>query len=318
MSFGKRRHSQNDYSGGLFEYPNNYILLKMNYINYLILSIFFFTSMNAQTQNPSPMVELSRTHDRVKLEEVSGQKYTIENLLEKPIEIYFPKQYLNHDSLSILIHFHGSSYVPIYAVENSNKPFILATINLGHGSSAYEIPFKNSDSFSQVIATISDSMNIEFRGIYLTSFSAGYGAVRAILNNPNQFENIDGVILLDGLHTDYIPEKLTLAEGGQLNTVKLNCFLEFSKQAMNGEKAFIITHSEIFPGTYASTTETANYLINETGLERESVLKWGVLGMQLTSEVINGNFIVFGFAGNSAPDHIDHFHALFYLLKYFY
>ena len=192
----------------------------------------------------------------------------------------------------------------------------MAVINLGHGSSAYEIPFKNSDSFYQLIAAISDSMNMEFRKIYLTSFSAGYGAVRAILNDSTQFNNIDGIVLLDGLHTDYIPEKLTLAEGGQLNTDKLNCFLEFSKQALNGKKTFIITHSEIFPGTYASTTETANYLINETGCEREPVLKWGVLGMQQTSEVINGDFIVFGFAGNSAPDHIDHFHALFNLLQY--
>ena len=289
----------------------------MNYINYLILLITFSTSINAQTQNPSPMVELSRTHDRIEKEEVSGQKYTLENILEKPIEIYVPKQYLNHDSLSLLIHFHGSSYVPIYAVENSNKPFVLATINLGHGSSVYEIPFLNNAKFDELIQSITASTNLQFDKIYISSFSAGYGAVRALLNNPKYFDIIDGVILLDGLHTDYISEKLTLAEGGQLNTNKLNCFLEYAKHAINGEKKFIITHSEIFPGTYASTTETANYLINEIGLEREPVLKWGVLGMQQTSEVINGDFIVFGFAGNSAPDHIDHFHALFNLLQYF-
>jgi len=288
----------------------------MNYINYLILSIFFFTSINAQTQNPSPMVELSRTHDRVKIEEVSGQKYTIENLLAKPIEIYIPKQYLNHDSLSLLIHFHGSSYVPIYAVENSNKPFILAIINLGHGSSAYETVFKNNESFSELITTISDSTNIQFTKIYISSFSAGYGAVRAILNNSEYFKMIDGIVLLDGLHTDYIPDRKVLAEGGELNTKNMECFLKFAEQAVNGEKTFILTHSEIFPGTYASTTETANYIINKLGLKRNSVLKWGALGMQQTSEVKSGNFYVFGFAGNTAPDHIDHFHALFDLLQY--
>ena len=121
---------------------------------------------------------------------------------------------------------------------------------------------------------------------------------------------------MDGLHTDYIPDKLTIADGGKLNIDKLSCFLELANQAVKENKSFIITHSEIFPGTYASTTETTNYLINELGLKRKSVLKWGALGMQQTSEVNSGNFWVLGFAGNTAPDHIDHFHALYNYLHY--
>jgi hypothetical protein len=37
--------------------------------------------------------------------------------------------------------------------------------------------------------------------------------------------------------------------------------------------------------------------------------------MQQLSEVKNGNFQILGFAGNTAPDHIDHFHGLFYFLE---
>jgi hypothetical protein len=32
--------------------------------------------------------------------------------------------------------------------------------------------------------------------------------------------------------------------------------------------------------------------------------------MQQTSEARAGRFLLLGFAGNSAPDHLDHFHAL--------
>jgi hypothetical protein len=37
--------------------------------------------------------------------------------------------------------------------------------------------------------------------------------------------------------------------------------------------------------------------------------------MQQTSEVRSGRFEILGFAGNSAPDHIDHLHAMPEMLK---
>lgn len=281
----------------------------------LLLAIIILNDIPfAQSQYSSPMVENSRIHERIKQEDFGGKIILIENILTKPIEVYLKSHYCKNPSL--LIHFHGSSYVPKYAVQQVDKPFVLSTINLGHGSSAYEKPFLNNVKFEELIQALTDSTNLQFDKIYLTSFSAGYGAVRALLNNPKYFDIIDGVILLDGLHTDYIPDRKVLSEGGKLNTNKLECFLKFAKQAVTQDKVFFISHSEIFPGTYASTTETANYLIHQLGLKRKSVLKWGVLGMQQTSEVISGNFCVLGFAGNSAPDHIDHFHALFNLLEY--
>jgi hypothetical protein len=40
------------------------------------------------------------------------------------------------------------------------------------------------------------------------------------------------------------------------------------------------------------------------------VLKWGPRGLQQLSEVKSGRFELRGYAGNSAPDHIDQFQAL--------
>lgn len=50
-------------------------------------------------------------------------------------------------------------------------------------------------------------------------------------------------------------------------------------------------------------------------LERTPVLKWGPRGMQQTSEVVAGAFTLMGYAGNSAPDHVDHFHSMPELLE---
>ncbi|HLJ73622.1 MAG TPA: hypothetical protein VKU62_03480, partial [Thermoanaerobaculia bacterium] len=59
-----------------------------------------------------------------------------------------------------------------------------------------------------------------------------------------------------------------------------------------------------------STTETADWLIAQLGLKSTPVLKWGPRGMQQLSEVRSGSLLIMGFAGNSAPDHIDQFHAM--------
>ena len=77
-----------------------------------------------------------------------------------------------------------------------------------------------------------------------------------------------------------------------------------------GTKGGVITHSEIFPGTFASTTETADYLIRKLELKEHAVLKWGPMGMQQLSEARAGRFLILGFAGNSAPDHVDQLHSL--------
>jgi hypothetical protein len=79
---------------------------------------------------------------------------------------------------------------------------------------------------------------------------------------------------------------------------------------MAGRKRFLVTHSEIFPGTFASTTETTDYLVQALGLKRTPVLRWGPNGMQQLSEARQGRFEILGFAGNAGPDHIDQFHGM--------
>jgi len=144
--------------------------------------------------------------------------------------------------------------------------------------------------------------------IYLSAFSAGYGAVRAILRTSAN--RITGILLLDGLHADYVPDRTVFSEGGALEESRLAPFVEFARMAVKGDKRLVITHSEIFPGTFASTTETSDYIIRSLDLERTPVLEWGPGGMQLLSRTEAGRFTVLGFAGNTGPDHVDHLHGM--------
>ena len=91
--------------------------------------------------------------------------------------------------------------------------------------------------------------------------------------------------------------------------------MRFARLAIAGEKHMLVTHSEIFPGTFASTTETADWMLRTLGLERTAVVEWGPGGMQRLSLVERAGFRLEGYAGNTAPDHIDHLHALPALLS---
>jgi len=46
------------------------------------------------------------------------------------------------------------------------------------------------------------------------------------------------------------------------------------------------------------------------------VLRWGPMQTQQLSEVRAGKFRLLGFAGNSAPDHVDQFQSLPAYLKW--
>ena len=238
---------------------------------------------NLQKQNPSPMVDNTRKHERVPHKDYPGTLWEVRDVLSKPVELFIPQKNRNQQPYFLLIHFHGHSYVPRFGVTHSKYKFILATVNLGAGSSIYESEFIEEDKFISFLDQLKkhilekEKIGIEFNGVFLSGFSAGYGAIRAILRQEKNINRIKGVILLDGLHTDYIPEKTPLHDGGKLNEDKLKPFLKFARLAVAKHKKFLFTHSEIFPGTYASTTETADYLIERLQLKNGMIKVWCML-----------------------------------------
>lgn len=193
---------------------------------------------------------------------------------------------------------------------------VAAVLNLGAGTGVYQRAFAEPAAFDSLLAGVSREIAAASRHatridhLTLSGFSAGHGAVRAILRDPRHFAHVDAVLLLDGMHTSYVPEGKVLAEGGTLDTTNLTALAAFARAAARGEKRFLVTHSEIFPGTFASTTETADWLLRELGLHRTPVARFGPRGMQQLSEARSGNFELRGYAGNTAPDHIDQLHAM--------
>jgi len=156
---------------------------------------------------------------------------------------------------------------------------------------------------------------VKFAPVTLGGFSAGCQSVREILKTQRYYDLIPKILLIDGIHTGYVGGKPGPQES-QIETENLQILLRFARDAVAGKKQMIVTHSEIFPGTFASTTETADYLAAQLGVPERAVLKWGPMGTQQLSETHAGKFRMLGFAGNSAPDHVDQLHSLPVFLKW--
>ena len=269
-----------------------------------------------QAQNPSPMTDSTRPHPRLMEQRASGERAQL-----SIGELFIPAAAMarKQPAMPIVVHFHGAPWLIEHHIARAAPHAALISVNLGAGSGRYAAPFADAATFPALLdeASIAAERVMGRRpawsSVTLTSFSAGYGAIRAVLAQPDTAARVSAVILLDSLHASYVIEGDPSAPRSKDPGVKagdLDAFTRLAAEAAAGRKRFWVTHSEVYPGTYASTTDATNALLASLDLSRRPVLKPGPLGMQQLSEAHRGNFHVLGFAGNSAADHVDHLYAL--------
>ncbi len=196
---------------------------------------------------------------------------------------------------AILFFFHGGTWLPEVAA--SRNIVAVATVQAGSGSTAYARLFDDASRFPALLKEAESQAGIHFGRDMLGEWSAGCGAIRQILKAPDSYARMDGALMIDGIHSDYVdgtPGRLESKIGGE----NLQIWPLLARDAMAGRKSSMVTHSKVFPGTFVSTTETTDYLLKQLRLARRAVLKWGPMGPQQLSEARAGQFLLAGYAGN--------------------
>jgi hypothetical protein len=200
----------------------------------------------------------------------------------------------------VIFHFHGH--------EAARKEWItvmdgavLVGIDLGLGSGPYETAFDAPDAFQHLLESVERAVQkktgrpAKARKVGLSAWSAGYGAIQKIIGQKYGKARVDVVVLLDGLHCGY--------QGASVNALQIKAFSDFALEAAARRKLMFVSHSSIIPPGYASTTETANFLIHRVGGAPKPSKGVGPLGLELISRYTQGNFHVRGFSGNDKMDH---------------
>ena len=277
----------------------------------LLITLILFVILPATSQTPqTPTPNQPRPHSRITQTETIGRRMDLKSL--PGATLFTDPRFNPNKPVPLIIHFHGAPGLIESHVAGYLPKSALITVQLGVGSSAYRRPFEQPDLFRNLLTEAGQALSIKrgWSSLTLTGFSAGYGGVRQILRRPEYFALVNNVLLLDGMHASYSPEAKPLADGGTIQPSDIDIFVTFARAAVAGRKTFVITHSEIFPGTYASTTECADYLLSQLALKRRPKQSNGPMGMQQLSAADAGGFHLRGYSGNSAPDHVDFLHAM--------
>ncbi len=258
---------------------------------------------SAAAQNPSPMVEHTRTHPRLTKQVPPGERFPL------PLgTLFVPQRMRANRPASLLFFFHGSDWLPELAASRQHQMAVV-TVQAGAGSGSYVRLFQDPTRFLSLVAAAESASRIHFSEIALGGWSAGCGAIRQILLDPASYDKVRRVLCIDGVHTGYTHGTPGPLES-EIDASNLEVWLRFGQDAMAGKKRLLITHSEIFPGTFASTTETADWLLREWNVAPHPVARFGPMGTQMLSRASAGGLTVIGFAGNSAPDHVDELNSL--------
>jgi hypothetical protein len=218
------------------------------------------------------------------------------------------------DQPDLLVHFHGWAPTVQREFAAAGLRAVLVTVNYKGLSAAYEKPFSDPALFQTVLdetltelrrrgRVVPDS---NWRRVCVSSFSAGFGAVRAVLSVPRYFERINGLYLADTLYAGYVEVHGTQ----QVNPEHVHDFRRYAAEALAGRKTLIITHSYLVPGGYAGTHETAADLLHFVELAPEAADEPGPSGMRIVSRAARGGLLVLGCAGTTGEDHMAHLRNL--------
>ncbi len=210
------------------------------------------------------------------------------------------------ERFDVVFHFHGREPIRKEWVKSMDQA-VLVAIDIGIDSGAYADAYADARTFGSVIRAVEAEIakrtgrtDARVGNVALSSWSAGFGAIEQILAQPLGQQLVDTVVLLDGLHSGYV--------GQSLDAQRLEPFIEFAQSATHGNRLLFISHSSISTTGYASTTETAHYLVWKVGGQPAPVepLPQDPMGLERMEAFSEGDFHVRGFRGSGSADHCAH------------
>lgn len=221
-------------------------------------------------------------------------------------------------AVDLIFHLHGTPTISEPALVAAGWDAVLVSFNRKGLSAAYSGPFSDAALFPKLIDEALEAVNERRPGgpfrpgrVVISSFSAGFGGVRELLKQPEAFDRIDAVVLADSLYCGYAGDPAEKRVSPEL----MAGFRRFAREAADGRKAMLVTHSAQFPPGYGSTTETADDLLKALGIAAApDSTNWGD-GWRQTRQAAKGRFSLIGFAGEGPDDHMRHLRRIGELWK---
>jgi hypothetical protein len=252
---------------------------------------------------------------RAQLPTATGTQISMSNAAWK---IFIPSNYYQrtNNAADVLVHFHGDPQTFWNNAKYANLNSIIVTVNYSGLSSAYTTPFSNSALFQSLLdealtkvrndSSIPDTL--QWDKIAVSSFSAGYGAVREILKSATYRDDINVLLAADSLYAT------TASDGTSLDSQLVN-YKAFANLAKAGSKTFTFTHSQVPTYTYESTGEVGDELMQSLGITPSAINSNGLGTLNFYRAAQAGNFKLWGAKGSDGDSHLEHLRYVGQFLK---
>lgn len=195
------------------------------------------------------------------------------------VTLFVPASYKvpKNGEVEITVHFHGASWFVIQEHQARGNGDPIVTLELGQGSTVYRVPFEDPARFSRMLDAVTRELvsygatpETRVTSVNITSFSAGYGAVREIVKSPENVAVIKRIVLADSSYGGLDEE--ALKDGKRVVAPEyIEPWLAYARLAVAGEKTLLMTTSNITPPTYAGTYEVAAAVAKTLGVDVKDV-----------------------------------------------
>ncbi|EYF07900.1 Hypothetical protein CAP_6922 [Chondromyces apiculatus DSM 436] len=200
---------------------------------------------------------------------------------------------------NLLVHFHGAEPVR-REVAPLDLGLVIAVVDAGIRSSDYARALR-ATSWKTLLGTIDHAVaestgipDLHPRRIAVSSWSAGSGAIPTILTADR---SPDALVLLDSLYAGYAPGQHALVPG------QLAPYLSLAQAATRGGPLLFLTHTTVPTVGYASTEETATFLLRQLGASAVLVTPNDGDPLRLVRMYDGGSLYMRGYAGATREDH---------------
>lgn len=200
----------------------------------------------------------------------------------------------------VWLHFHTAPWFIVNEFQRAGWKVPLVVFNFGQGSKVYGDPFALPGSFAAWQEQIFHAFGMKQAQWGVTSFSAGYGAVRNLIADKEFVKNLHTVILADSMYGSLDPA----ATERKVAPEHLAFWDPIVLPALKKKMKVIMTTSEITPDSYAGTWEVAQGLVRAHGGEMVSHETTEPFGLLRTFD--RGSWHVWSYDGHTPEAHMTH------------
>lgn len=205
----------------------------------------------------------------------------------------------------LAVHFQGGLNIAEENFMRMGRPGVLIASTLTGRSGAFAEPYRDPAAFRTLLAAGEHELaarcgrEVRFGPVLITFFSAGYGAVRELLKEPEFFARIDALVAADSIYASVVAQDVRAPDAAQMVD-----FLRFAQAAARGDKTFVLAHGR-YQTDYASTAECADLVLASVDGRREPGRGYTERGVPIAGECHRRGFHLYSFDEATPGIHVD-------------